>query len=80
MVRLQTFNVSISISNSNIKCLIRKSIFSVNLPLKLFRATIANVDTGSLESLHTFLIKCLYHNHMLVKFEQICVVQTTLKF
>ena len=43
------------ISNSNIKYPIRKSIFVVNLPLKLFPATIANADIGSLKSLHTFL-------------------------
>ena len=73
MERLKTFNVSIS--NSNIKCPIGKSIFAVNLPLKLFRATIANVDIESLKSLHTFLTKCLYHK--LVKFEQIRIVQTT---
>ena len=41
-------------SNGNIKYLIGKSISVVNLPFKLFRATIANVDLGSLKSLHTF--------------------------
>ena len=46
-----------------------KSIFTVNLLLKLFRATVDNADIGSLKSLHTFLKKYLYH--MLVKFEQI---------
>ena len=50
-------------------------IFAVNLPLKLFRATVANADIESLKSLHTFLTKCLYH--MLVKFEQIRIVRTT---
>ena len=34
--------------------------------LKLFLATVANADIGSLKSLDTFLTKCLYH--MLVKF------------
>ena len=53
---------------------IGKSIFAVNLPLKLFRTTVANADIGSLKSLHTFLRKCLYH--MLVKFEQNRMVQT----
>ena len=64
-----------SISNSNIKYPIGKSIFAVNLPFKDFRATVANADTGSLESLHTFLKKCLYH--MLMKFEQNRLVQST---
>ena len=40
---------------------------AVNLLLKLFRATVANADIGSLKSLHTFLAKYLYY--MLVKFE-----------
>ena len=53
MERLQTSNVSIS--NGNIKCVIEKSVFAANLPLKLFRATVANADIGSLKSLHTFL-------------------------
>ena len=56
----------------------RKSIFAVNLPLKLFRATVANADIGSLKSLHKFLYKCLYH--MLVKFDQNRMVQTTRNF
>ena len=76
MERLQTFNISII--NGNIKCLIGKSIFAVNLPLKLFRATIANADIESLKFLHTFLAKCLYH--MLVKFEQIRIVQIARNF
>ena len=44
-----------SINNGNIKYSIGKSIFAVNLSLKLFRVTIANADIGSLKSLHTFL-------------------------
>ena len=43
----------------------RKSIFAVNLPLKLFPATV-NADIGSLKSLHTLFDK--YLDHMLVKF------------
>ena len=39
MERLETSNVSIS--NGNIKCPIGKLSFAANLPLKLFRATIA---------------------------------------
>ena len=76
MERLQIFNVSIS--NGNIKCPDRKIDFWNNLALKLFRATIANVDIESQKSLPTFLTKCLYH--MLVKFEQICIVPTTQNF
>ena len=76
MKRFWTSNVSIS--NDNIKYPIGKSIFAVNLPLKLFPATVANADIGSLKSLHTFLKKCLYH--MLVEFEQNRMVQTTRNF
>ena len=53
--RLCTSNVSIS--NGNIKYPVGKSVFAVNLPLKLFRATIANADIGKLKVLHTFLTK-----------------------
>ena len=35
---------SVSISNGNIKYPIGKSIFAVNLSLKLIPATVANVD------------------------------------
>ena len=66
MERLQTSNVSIS--NGRIKYPIEKSIFAVNLPFKLFPATVANADIESLKSLHTFLKKCLYFMQM--KFEQ----------
>ena len=48
------------------------------MPLKHFRATVANADIGSLKSLYTFLKKCLFH--MLVKFEQNRLVQTTRNF
>ena len=57
---------------------IGKSIFVVNLPLKLFPATVANADIGSLKSLHTLFDK--YLDHMLVKFEQNPMVQTTWNF
>ena len=73
MERLLTFNVHIS--NGSIKYPIEKSIFAVNLPLKLFCAIVANADIGSLKSLHIFLKKRLYH--MLVQFEQNRMVQTT---
>ena len=76
MEKLYTFNVSIN--NGNIKCPIGKSIFAVYLPLIFFRAAVAKADIGSLKSLHTFLTKCLYH--VLVKCEQIRMVQTTRNF
>ena len=76
MERLQTSNVSIS--NGNIKYPIGKSIFAVNLPLKLFRTTVANADIGSLKSLHTLFDK--YLDHMLVQFAQNWMVQTTRNF
>ena len=65
MERLQTSYDTVS--NGNIKCPIEKSIFAVNLLLKLFRATIANADTGILLSIHlnTYLF------NMLAKFNQI---------
>ena len=53
----------------------RKMNFAVNSPLKRFRATVANADTGSLKSLHTLFKKCLYH--IPLKFEQNRMVQTT---
>ena len=62
------YTSNVSIINGNIKCRIGKSIFAVNLLLKLFRATVANTDIGNPKSLHTFLLKCLYL--MLVKFDQ----------
>ena len=71
MERLLTSNVNIS--NGNIKCPIRKSIFAVNLTLKLLRATVSNADTGSLKFLHTLFDN--YMDHMLVKFEQNHMVQ-----
>ena len=46
--------------------------------LKLFSATVANANIGSLQSLHTFLYKCLYH--LLVKFEQNRMVKSTQNF
>ena len=55
-----------------------QKISAVNLLLKLFRATVANASIGSLKSLHIFLTKRLYH--MLVKFEQNRMVQTTRNF
>ena len=68
----------VSISNGNIKCPIGKSIFAVNLPLKLFRTTVANADTRSQKSLYTLLDT--YLGHMLAKFEPNRVVQKVQNF
>ena len=46
----------------------RNSSFVVNLLLKLFRATVANADTGSLKSLHTLFDTHL--DHVLAKFDE----------
>ena len=51
----------VSISNGNIKCPIGKSIFAVTLPLKLFRAKVANADKGSLKfSIHSIKMFVAY--------------------
>ena len=67
--------LDVNISNGNVKYPSGKSIFAVNLPLKLFTATVANADIGSQKSLHTLFDT--YLDHMLVEFEQNCMVQTT---
>ena len=53
------FRLSMSASAMvlHIEYSIGKPIFGENLPLKLFRATVANADLKSLKSLHTFLKK-----------------------
>ena len=56
----------------------RKTIFVVTLPLKLFRATIANDDAGSLKSLHTLFDSHL--DHILAKFEPNRMVQNVQNF
>ena len=76
MERLLTSDVSIS--NGNIKYPIEKLIFAVNFPLKLLPATVTNADIGSLKSLHKLFDK--YLDHLLVKFEQNYMVQTTRNF
>ena len=50
-----------------------KSIFALNFPLKLFYATIAKADTGSLKPLY---IHSKYLDHTLAKFEQNRMVQS----
>ena len=54
----RVFRLHMSVS-VNIKCPIGKSIFVVNFPLKLLRVTVANADTGSQKTLHTFLL-CIW--------------------
>ena len=68
----------VSVRNGNIKCLFGKSIFAVNLPLKLYRATVVNTDTGCLKSLHTLFDT--YLDHMLTKFEPNRMVRDVQKF
>ena len=47
---------------------IGKSIFTVNLPLKLFRATVANADTLSVKHLRTlFELFDTYLDHVLAR-------------
>ena len=72
MERLQIFNVSIS--KSNIKYPIEKSIFAANLPLKLFPATVASCWHWKSKVSPYFPLKCLYH--MPVKFKQNRMVET----
>ena len=69
---------AVSISNCNIKIPDRKINFVVNVLLKLFPVTVANADIESLKSLHTSFYK--YLDHMLVKYEQNCMVRTTRNF
>ena len=76
MERLWTSNVSLN--NGSIKCPTGKSIFAVNLPLKLYRATAANADTGSLKFLHTLFDS--YWDHMLAKFEANRIAQNVQNF
>ena len=70
MERLKTSNVSISkmISNGSKTYPIGKTIYAVNLPFKLLRATVENADTGNLQSLHTLFDT--YSNHMLANLNQ----------
>ena len=65
MERLWTSDVRVS--NGNVKSTFEKSIFAVNLPLKLFHATVTNTNTGRLNSLHTLFDT--YLDCMLAKFE-----------
>ena len=68
----------VSVSNGNIKCPVGNSFFAENLPLKLFRATVAIADTESLESLHTLF--ATYLDHMLAKFVPNCIVRNVQNF
>ena len=57
------------VSNGNLKYPFGKSIFAVDLPLKLFHATVSNANTESLKSFHTLF--ATYLDYMLAKFNQI---------
>ena len=67
MNRIQTSNVSISYGN--IKCPIGKPSITVNFPLKHYRATVANTDTGRLQPLPRTLFDTYLEYRMLAKFE-----------
>ena len=60
------------------KGLVGKAIFAENLPLQLFRATVANADPKSLKSRHTLFDT--YLDHMLAKFEPSRIVQNVQNF
>ena len=70
MERLYTSNVSIG--NGNMKCPIGKSIFAVNLPLKLFRVTVVY-------GLPIHSLKKMFVPHA-IEFEQNRTVHTTRNF
>ena len=56
----------------------RKSIFTVNLSLKLYSATIANADIESLKFVHTSFDT--YSDHMLAKYEANRMAQSVQNF
>ena len=66
MVQIETKTFNVSVIKGNLKCPIGKSIFAVNLPLKLFRDTVANLDTGSFKYIYT--LSYTYLDHMLAKY------------
>ena len=68
----------ISVSNGNIKYPVGNSIFAANLPLKLFRAAVANTDIEILKSLHTLFDT--YLDHMLAKFKPSRIVWNVQNF
>ena len=78
MERLSTSNVIVS--SGIIKCPIGIFFFffTVNLPLKLFRAIVANAVTGSRKFLHTLFDTYFYH--MLAIFEPNRMVQNVHNF
>ena len=71
-------NSNVSVINGNIKCPIGKSIFAVNLPLKIFRATVSNANIESSNYLHTLFDT--YLGNMPAGFEPNRVVQNVLNF
>ena len=48
--------------------------FTAKIDFRAFHVTIADADIGSLKCLHTLFDK--YLDHMLVEFEQNCMVRT----
>ena len=56
----------------------RKLIFAVNLPSKLFRATVAIANTESLEYLHA--LYDTYLDHMQAKLEPNCIARNVQNF
>ena len=70
---LQTFNVSVS---NKQKMSDEKIIFAVNLPSKLYHATVGSAGTKNLN--YTLFVK--YLDHMLAKFEPNRKVRNQQKF
>ena len=73
----ETLDSNVSVSNGNLKCPIGKSIFAVNLQVKLFYATVSNADTGSLKAQHTLFDT--YLDHILARFKPNCMVRIVQK-
>ena len=69
--------INVSVCNCNIKCPIGKSIFTINLQLKIFHAAVANSDIGTQIFLHTLFT---YLGQMLAKFQPKRRVKNKLKF
>ena len=69
-------SISTGYSNGEIKYPIGKSIFAVNLPLKLFPSTSTIADISGRKVFHTLFDKHL--DHMLMKFQQNHMVRTQL--
>ena len=55
-----------------------KFIAEIDFPIGYFMLPVADADIGGLKSLHTLFDK--YLDHILVKFEQNCMIQTIQNF